>query len=236
MERNDVYLLGGVGVAGFAAGGLLGYLYARNKLQRQLDAEVAEVREHFAERLAEVKRVRSERAAASVVRPRVAAERTEGDGSEAADHELGAVPGEPLSDEEEGCSDEALEETTGDGPEPESRDPERPYVISEEEFSEEYLTHDKLSVTYYSGDGVLVDDAEDPIRDIRGTTGEAALKLISTAEGDRKPTVVYVRNEKKGIDFEVVANYGSYLEEVLNYGNPEPNNGTRKRGDRRTNG
>ena len=46
-----------------------------------------------------------------------------------------------------------------------------PYVISDEEYSDEFTHHDKLSFYYYTEDDVLCDENEEPIDDIDGTVG-----------------------------------------------------------------
>lgn len=72
-----------------------------------------------------------------------------------------------------------------------------PVVISPEEFNES--EYDCRTLTYYS-DGVLADDDYNIIKDIKGTVGSEALNSFGVYEED----VVYVRNRKYEIDYEIL--------------------------------
>lgn len=88
-----------------------------------------------------------------------------------------------------------------------------PYVIAISEFATEEQQYTKETVTYYAQDEILVDDAERPIDDIEGTVGEVNLQFFGQASED--PDIVYVRNDKRDIDFEIVRVDKSYAEFVL---------------------
>lgn len=92
-----------------------------------------------------------------------------------------------------------------------------PYIISEEQFSEEQLDFQKLSVTYYRGDNILCDDQDSPIRDVEGTIGHNVEQMFSGGEA-----VAFVRNNWLEVDFEVKLNLGAWTEVVLKYGSPSP--------------
>lgn len=83
-----------------------------------------------------------------------------------------------------------------------------PYVIDFEEFCEEYENHDKVTLTYYEGDDTLADETEEIIADVSETIGDEALKCFG--QGSDDPDVVYVRNERLGIDYEVVRQGNKY--------------------------
>lgn len=102
---------------------------------------------------------------------------------------------------------------------PPSRDKTKPYVISPAEFSESLVGWQQLSITYYAGDKVLADDAEQPIRDVLMTTGPISREGFGGISED--PSIRYIRNEKLELDFEIRWDDRSYAEAVLNYGNPE---------------
>lgn len=74
---------------------------------------------------------------------------------------------------------------------------EKPYVLSPEEFADS--EYDVQTLVYYS-DGVLADDQYNVIKDIKGYVGDKALKNFGVYEED----VVYVRNEKYKIDYEIL--------------------------------
>lgn len=88
-----------------------------------------------------------------------------------------------------------------------------PYVISFEEFCEGEDNHDKITITYYAGDGILVDEEEEIIEDVERLVGEDNL-INKFGEGSDDPDVLYVRNERMGIDYEIVRQHTCYSEVV----------------------
>jgi len=88
------------------------------------------------------------------------------------------------------------------------RSPDRPYVISPDEFGEEY-EYETISLTYYA-DGVLADDNDDVIKDdeIEKTVGRDSLDHFGEYEDDS----VFVRNESRKCDFEILLDLRTYAE------------------------
>jgi hypothetical protein len=95
------------------------------------------------------------------------------------------------------------------------RQPNIPYVITTEEFMENELDHNQITVTYYEGDKILADERDDIIEDINETVGRANLELFGLASGD--PNVVHVRNEIRSLDFEITRSTGEYRREVAGF-------------------
>lgn len=87
------------------------------------------------------------------------------------------------------------------------------YIIDTEQFSEEMPNFDKLTISFYVEDDVLVDENDEIIDDVVGIVGEQA--LTSFGMGSDDPDVVYVRNENLSIDYEVICIHASYSETVL---------------------
>ena len=87
-----------------------------------------------------------------------------------------------------------------------------PYVIDFERFCED-PENEKITITYYEGDDTLVDEGDEIFPDISGVIGYESLN--SFGKGSEDPDVVYVRNEKLGIDYEVIRNKESFKEMVL---------------------
>ena len=85
------------------------------------------------------------------------------------------------------------------------------YVITTEQFSEERPEYDKLTISYYEDDDTLADENEDPIADPVSLIGDA---LENFGEGSDDPQVVYVRNERISIDYEVIRLSKSYASTV----------------------
>lgn len=100
-------------------------------------------------------------------------------------------------------------------PEGPVRNPELPYVISVEEFMEERDEFEKNTVTYFDGDDVLCDEREAVIPDVENTVGTDSLTKFGVDSNDSK--VVYVRNEKLAIDYEIILDDRSYSDVVLGF-------------------
>lgn len=83
-----------------------------------------------------------------------------------------------------------------------------PYVISAEEYNDEFLDHDKLSIYYYMVDDVLCDEHEEVMDDIAGTVGYDVFGVL-----ENQPTA-WVRNERLAIDYEICVVRSSYAEVV----------------------
>jgi hypothetical protein len=98
------------------------------------------------------------------------------------------------------------------------RDRSQPYVISHEEFFEEQLAYSKLSITYYVADETLADDKDGVIPNTHATVGPGFTTKFGQLSGD--PNVLFVRNERIEVDFEITKDQRSYTEVVLGYGNP----------------
>lgn len=85
-----------------------------------------------------------------------------------------------------------LEPTTGE-----------PYVISCDQYTDENIMYDKLELQFYTGDGCLVDERDDLVSDFMYLLGADPVVLLAEAED---PSVIYVRNEQMGADFEIQVN------------------------------
>lgn len=88
-----------------------------------------------------------------------------------------------------------------------------PYVVTREEYDENPDQYEQISLTYFGYDDVLVDDDEKSIDNIEDYVGKHNLQRFGHGSGD--PKVVYIRNELKEMDYEVLRSDGSYAEEVL---------------------
>jgi len=84
-----------------------------------------------------------------------------------------------------------------------------PYLINDQEFTDEFDHHDKVSLYYYRLDDVLTEENEEIIDDIETTVGYDALATLD------KQTTVWVRNEPLGIDYEIIGINKTYSETVL---------------------
>ena len=82
----------------------------------------------------------------------------------------------------------------------------RPYVITPEEFSENF-EYDTVDITYFA-DGVLADENNEPIEDIENTIGNDAVRHF----GEYEPDSVYVRNERLKCDYEILRDERKYAD------------------------
>ncbi|QBZ73601.1 hypothetical protein SEA_ROSAASANTEWAA_37 [Streptomyces phage RosaAsantewaa] len=90
-----------------------------------------------------------------------------------------------------------------------------PYQISFEVFDDPEDGFEKISLSYFEGDGVVVDETDEVVTPRR--VQETITKKLLTdfdAEAD-DPNVIYIRNEKFNMDFEVTRSPNSYAVEVL---------------------
>lgn len=108
------------------------------------------------------------------------------------------------------------------------RDPEKPYIISVDEFTQGDAGFDQFDLTYFDGDGVLA-DTRDQLFD-EDAIGGSNLKF---GYGSRDENIVYVRNEALSMDFEISKSIGSYTQEVMGYNPEEDTGGELKHSQRR---
>lgn len=108
---------------------------------------------------------------------------------------------------------------------PEPRE-DGPYMIMLADWIDNPEKHDQIDITYFEGDDTLVDDREIIIPDIEGTVTREAIQRFGQYSGD--PSVVYVRNSKLGLDFEITKNEGSYSEIIAGVSFREPKGSPRR--------
>lgn len=79
-----------------------------------------------------------------------------------------------------------------------------PFVITQEEYawSEDVDDYAKITITYYPKYQVLLDEDEELIEDVDGCVGWRSLNRFGEDSGDAD--IVYVRNHRLEVDFEVV--------------------------------
>lgn len=95
------------------------------------------------------------------------------------------------------------------------RDAHGPYTISMEEYMDEdgEKPYTNTEVTWFEGDDVLVDVLGTEIPDKDGNLGTKFRDQFG--RGSKDPSVVYLRNERLELDFEVTKDERTYLEGVL---------------------
>jgi CBS domain-containing protein len=96
-----------------------------------------------------------------------------------------------------------------------TRDPDKPYIISYDEFMEAGPNFTQVQYTYYGGDDVLTDDADDPVS-IDDLVGRETLGRFGYGSGDSN--TVFVRNNSLQLDIEIAYSSGQYAKDVLGLG------------------
>lgn len=91
------------------------------------------------------------------------------------------------------------------------RNPNEPYVLHKDEFYANESDYAQGTLTYYSGDNILVDEDETPIYNHDQIVG--AMAFGHGSGGD--PNVFYVRNDKRKAEYEILFDPGLYSVEVL---------------------
>lgn len=85
-----------------------------------------------------------------------------------------------------------------------------PYVIQVEEFIENANEYHQQTVTYYMGDDIMADESDTPIYGHAELMGE-----LKWGHGTNDPNVVYIRNDERKQEWEVLRHTGHYGVEIL---------------------
>jgi hypothetical protein len=95
----------------------------------------------------------------------------------------------------------------------ESRTPEAPYVIHQNEWNHSNLNYSKVTYTYFNVDDMLVDDeTQNPVPHGADIVGEENLKF---GHGSDDSEIVYVRNDRLEMDMQISRIDRSFEEDVL---------------------
>lgn len=106
-------------------------------------------------------------------------------------------------------------------------DPNRPYVITVDQFMTETQYDDnKFNFTYFEADDQMMDEREKLINNIDEIVGHDNLQRFGLGSRDRN--ALYVRNDQRKADFEILRDKRSYQEVVLGI-TPEASLGSKVR-------
>jgi len=100
-----------------------------------------------------------------------------------------------------------------------AENPDKPYILHHDEYYENETEFEQATLTYYEGDDTLVDEKDVPVPDEDATVGEDALTAFG--HGSKDKNVVFVRNDKLEMDFEIVRSNGKFSVEVLGFDDQE---------------
>lgn len=86
------------------------------------------------------------------------------------------------------------------------------YVIHRDEFFADEMEYTQGQLTYYKGDDMLTDELGKPIVPYRKWVGATINRF---GHGSKDPNVVFVRNDKEKMEWEIALDLGYYAVEVL---------------------
>lgn len=85
--------------------------------------------------------------------------------------------------------------------------PDEPYVISTDEWAKNEGQYEQVQLTYFQGSGDLVDNGGVEINNEEQVIGVDNLTRFGHGSGDNN--IVYIRNERLGMDFEIIRTEGT---------------------------
>lgn len=92
-----------------------------------------------------------------------------------------------------------------------------PYIVTVSDYMSGKSGFAQITLSYYTEDDVLANEIDIPVDDERGTVGEDNLRF-GCASSD--PNIVYVRNDNKGEEYEIIRVEGSFEKEVAGFTEP----------------
>lgn len=91
-----------------------------------------------------------------------------------------------------------------------SRSSAEPYILHKDEFYANELDYTQTTLTFYSGDDIMADEEDSPVYNYHLITGE-----LKFGHGSGDPNVVYIRNDKRRAEYEVLYDSGLFSVEIL---------------------
>ena len=116
-----------------------------------------------------------------------------------------------LEDDED---DEDDEDEFEDDPSDDLLDHERPPTVISKAVFDEPSMYEKVTLQYYARDDTLADE-DGTIDNVEFVVGSHSLTRFGGISGD--PNIVYVRNYRMEVDYEVVRDKRSYIEAVIGF-------------------
>ena len=223
MDKRVIFAVAGSSVVSLAVGSIAGYFFAKRQLteefEEQLTEEVSATKDFYSRM--HKKDFATPAEAARALIPEEPSEETlrrvltglkyTADGTPA---HIAAIRGDV--DLEPASIFDGTETEFDLDAEVAARTSEAPYILLRDEFmnNERDFTQDTL--TYFRADKVLIDAADQPVPDVDDLVGEGNLLRFGYLSGDQR--VLYVRNEQKELEFEILLSDRAYTEEVLGLG------------------
>ena len=200
-------------LGGAAIGSALTYFYVKDKYEKIVDEEIQSVKEEYAKSYEAKKTVEVLNETKTKILENVMNKASE-IGMGPLQHESHTeapvnynIFSKPRIDSEEENDDEDEDEIPNYAGHPTEGIAGVPYTISPELFVNDKKNFDKITLEYYEGNDILVEEMSDEPVNIDESIGRDSLRMFGEFERD----LVYVRNERLETDFEVFHHSGSYV-------------------------
>jgi hypothetical protein len=89
---------------------------------------------------------------------------------------------------------------------------DRPYIIHQDEYMQQESGYSQVTLTYYAGDDVVTEENDTVIDNVDSLLGIS--NLIHWGHGSDDINVVYIRNPRIEVEYEVCRSPRSYAEEI----------------------
>lgn len=184
------YLIGGlIFVAGVATGSVVTHFAEKKRMQDDADRQIEDMRKYVEDKL----------------RPYKVAEKMDKKAEEFEERTAADIIAEKVpeftnyvqfSDSEEVERDILAKKAAQEHPKDDSKEP---YIITEDQFTDPIPHYDKITLNYYPDQNELIDDMADSSEDLE-VVGRENLDILAESGEE----VMYVRNDRISIDYEVV--------------------------------
>jgi hypothetical protein len=224
------FFAGGIGV-GIAIGFFIGHRYSREKIKAEAfaesKAEVEEIRETYHRLQSQKKFTEPKPSAEEIIAERGYATGVDAAGNETFVRPDGTVvevseprrlltppvPVNPARPKRTAAAEKDKNDGWNYPLEMSRRNPQLPHIIHQDEFATSESGYTQSSITYYNEDDVLADETDEAIEDPDALVGLENLQRFGHGTDD--VNILYVRNPKLELEYEIVRHPGSFAEEVL---------------------
>lgn len=195
----------------FVAGAVVGVLASKAYFKKQADDEIRQMRDYINKKEAQLKEKEAD-ISEEPSSPDNFASLAKDEEAKAAYFKYATTM--PVNDIKKEDFDE-MKERLEKGEHPEEEHDE-PYILSVEEFEDGRPGYDSIGLSYYDGDDSLVDDSEELV-DVDETVGADNLKAFADSDEDS----MYIRNDKLGVDYEIIRVDGNFYDDIFTEGDDE---------------
>lgn len=199
----------GVGI--FVAGAVVGVLASKAYFKKQADDEIRQMRDYVNKKEAQLKDKEADISEETSSPDNFASLAKDEEAKSAYFKYATITPINVVKKEDFDEMKERLEKV--EHPEEEH---DAPYILSVEEFEDGRPGYDSIGLSYYDGDDSLVDDSEELV-DVDETVGADNLKAFADSDEDS----MYIRNDKLGVDYEIIRVDGNFYDDIFTEGDEE---------------